>query len=350
MPAKLAGRGFEPRRIRQLDGRSQLSPTQAAQHKIGSWAGGLALPQKRRCLRHLANRIDAVGRFRGRFYGDQNAGAHRTLSFRLRIPSGRVSRGRDDFYRIGFFLALFLKKAVDQMAACNQGCLKCAKRGSVVSELLVTGFLQLSERQEAGVKILLGLSVEFLRSLFKSFIEYLGSELALFDQSGALLLGVVTLCLVFISHFARLLVIEQVVGNLLYYRDKLQRDLQLGSDKPQRRPPRLRVAIFQFRIYRVPELIDEAITQRQTILQSREALALEERLRQPGGKLQIFGLVGEQVGGEFDDQQVVRNLAVTLGHPGWRLIFLAPRFLDFVVNRIVAQVGAAGIRPLNRVQ
>ena len=108
MPAKLGGRGFEPRRIRQLDGRSQLSPTQAAQHKIRSWAGGLALPQKRRCLCHLADRIDAVGRFRGSLHGDQNPGTHWTRAFPLRFSFGSISRGRDDFYRIGFLLALFL--------------------------------------------------------------------------------------------------------------------------------------------------------------------------------------------------------------------------------------------------
>ncbi len=51
--------------------------------------------------------------------------------------------------------------------------------------------------------------------------------------------------------------------------------LEVIPEPVQRRSAKLRVAIFQFRINRIPKLVKQAMHQLQAIVQSREALLIQ---------------------------------------------------------------------------
>src|SRR5579864_8260745 len=351
MPAQVGGRGFQLRRIRQFNRRAQFSPSQAAQHQVGSRALRFTTPEKSCRLGHFLDRVYSVGGLRRAVDRDQHAGTNWTRSCRPSRafgPGRRLSR-RNLLHRIGLLLALLLQQNMDEMAFGLQGLLQWPVGWPVTAKLFVTDLLELCQKLYASVQVLLRLRVELLGCLLEGFVERLGRELALLDLRCAALFGVVCLCQVLIAEFPRLIVIDQVVA-LLDDRRQFQGDFEFCSDKTQRGGTGLRISIFQFGVESVPELLQQPETQSQTVPQTGKAALLERCFRVPGSQLKIFALVGQQVGGELDHLVVVGDLSVLLGHARRRLRFLAPGLLDLVVDGVIAQTGARGILAWYRLQ
>ena len=110
------------------------------------------------------------------------------------------------------------------------------------------------------------------------------------------------------------------------------------------------IAVLDFRIERVPEILDQPAQQAQTLLQPGETLLMQERLGEPGGQLQIFGLRGQRLAGQLDHQLVVGDFALALPLALRRIVILAAGFLDLVVDRSVAEIGSAGVVAWDRVK
>src|SRR5579864_1984407 len=203
MPAQVCGWGFQLRRIRQFNRRAQFSPSQAAQHQVGSRALRFTTPEKSCDLGHFLDRVYSVGRFRRAVERDQNAGTNRRsrpCGPTFALSTGRAfSGGRNRLHRIRLLLALLLQQNMDEMAFGLQGLLQRPVGWPVTAKLFVTDLLELCQELYASVQVLLRLRVEFLGCLLEGFVERLGRELTLLDLRCAALFGVVCLCQVLVA-------------------------------------------------------------------------------------------------------------------------------------------------------
>ena len=112
----------------------------------------------------------------------------------------------------------------------------------------------------------------------------------------------------------------------------------------------LRVAAFELGIELLPEFLQHAAQEFEAGPQSAQRLLLEQRLGEPGGDLQIFGLRRQRFAGQFDDERPVSDLARALPVALVDVLLLAARLLDLVVDRIVAEVRPRRIRARDRLQ
>ena len=111
----------------------------------------------------------------------------------------------------------------------------------------------------------------------------------------------------------------------------------------QRRGAKLGIAVFQFRIQRIPELLDQTAHQVETIAQPGEALLVQQRLGQPARQKQIFGFVGQRVAGQAEDGVVIRQLDLVFPQALRTRVILPARLPNLVEQRSGVQVYAARV-------
>ena len=95
-----------------------------------------------------------------------------------------------------------------------------------------------------------------------------------------------------------------------------QRSFAHGIIQPRAHPfeggaAQFEIAVFDFRIERVPEILDQAAQQAQACCKPAKP-SCAERLGEPGGQLQIFRLRGQRLAGQLDYQLVIGDFTLAL--------------------------------------
>ena len=83
---------------------------------------------------------------------------------------------------------------------------------------------------------------------------------------------------------------------------------------------------------------------------SGKSFFMKKRFRKPDRKLQVFALRRDRFAGEFDDQGPIGDFALALPVAHGPFVILTAGFLDFVVNRRIAEVLSARIVAGNRIE
>src|SRR5262249_39758986 len=140
-------------------------------------------------------------------------------------------------------------------------------RRAFIGKFWIAQLFQIAKRRDRAVKVLLGLRIKLLWSVFKVLIKDFRLQLAFFDRRSTLLFRFVGFRVGLVTQIARLLIIDDAIRGFLDDGKKSQRQIELCTDKSERRRTSLRITVFEFGINRVPELFDQSVTKREAVAQ-----------------------------------------------------------------------------------
>ena len=200
---------------------------------------------------------------------------------------------------------------MDYQTDFRQTFLEPAEPRGHVTELLPGRFVESGNARQGGVALLFQAGVKGLGGFNEGLVEGLRRELTFFQgflASGFLLLR---LRLILVSDSARILVLEEIVA-VTAQGNALNRDNQPGAKPIERGRALFGVAIVQFGIEIVPELIQQALAQLHGLAEGADAFPLELSLREPDRQLQVLALGGDGILAELGDLDPVGHLALVL--------------------------------------
>ncbi len=112
-------------------------------------------------------------------------------------------------------------------------------------------------------------------------------------------------------------------------------------EKNERAGARLKIAIVDFRIVRVPEGFLNSQHQAKAVAEATEGMSTPSGFGHPGGDLQILRLPLEELSAEFDDAFPVSDLGLALP-VSWRVSSSDRRARALIVNELVGEACPAG--------
>ncbi len=108
--------------------------------------------------------------------------------------------------------------------------------------------------------------------------------------------------------------------------------------------------IFVLWIEAFPEFIQHAADEIETSQEAVEAILAKEGFGKPDGQLEVFAFIGDAITGELDDDRPIGGFAFALPFPLGSVVIFAARFLDLVVDGIVAEAFTGRVVPRDRLQ
>ena len=169
------------------------------------------------------------------------------------------------------------------------------------------------------------------RGVFDGLVELLGGNLALADAGFPRLLLLAGIGVGLVADGARFLVLmpAQLAGD--------------DRQESQRSGPDLHIAVFvDGRIQGIPELFHQIAQEQQGLRQNGKAFLVDVGIHQPDGNLQILAAFRQCIAGELDHQGIFGRLQRGLPFALGNVQILPPGLLDFVGNRVVAEIHATG--------
>ena len=103
------------------------------------------------------------------------------------------------------------------------------------------------------------------------------------------------------------------------------------------------IPFIHFWIDRVPEPLQQASHDHESLAQSLETAGFHQRLCEPGSNLEVLGPVDEGMAGEADDEGPVRDLAIAFPFALHQIFVFATRLVDLIVEAGILQVYACCI-------
>ena len=175
-------------------------------------------------------------------------------------------------------------------------------------------------------------------------IEILDGGLAFGDGGGAgLLLGFVLRGLLFRTCAAGFLVLHQAEAAGGDGGGANGVDHALAREPAEQHAARLQIVILNFGVQRVPKLFEKSTQQIEAFEKAGELFAIEGGFGEPDGELEVLGALGQRLARQVGDLPVVGGFALVLPLALRACVVLAARFLELIVNRVVAEIGAAGV-------
>ena len=241
--------------------------------------------------------------------------------------------------RVGFLGALVVEDGDEAIAAIVERLADLAQAGGVAAEEGVIELVEILVDRRALLQIGDDLLVEGAGGLRDGLVELLGGNFSLGDQ-GRHQLGVLDAGIV---GRARLLVTQERI--LLALETDRQRQAPDGQrDRLQRvqevinaHPP-FEVAVVDLGETGVPECQLKAMKQEEAVAQAGEAVKLGQGLDDPGGHLEVLGLLLEKVSPEVEDPVPLRRLGLALPVALERVVLGPSRLAERVVFGLVGEV------------